>query len=101
MSIDEKWLKSYQMRAIERMIRDDIPFTTNTNIISEMFEHFIGAPACPRDECTHLMEFNSSGGGSAGISITYKCEDCGAEIEIKLLNEAITYRPPPKKSRRK
>ena len=93
--------KGYQMRAIERMIRDNVLFISNANIVLEMFEHIVGSPACPRDTCTHLMKFNSSGGGSAGISITYKCEDCGAEIEIKLLNEAITYRPPPKKSRRK
>jgi hypothetical protein len=97
----EERSKGYRMRAIERMIRDDIMFTTNTNIIQEMFEHFIGAPACPRDECTHLMKFDSSGGGAAGISITYKCEDCGAEIEIEIPNEGITYRPPPKKTRRK
>jgi len=101
MSINEKRLKGYQMRAIERMIRDNVLFISNANIVLEMFEHIVGSPACPRDTCTHLMKFDSSGGGSAGISITYKCEDCGAEIEIKLLNEAITYRPPPKKSRRK
>lgn len=92
----EERLKGYRMRAIERMIRDNIPFTTNTNIIQEMFEHFVGAPACPRDECTHLMEFDNSGGGAAGISVVYKCKDCGAEIEIRIANHAIIYRPPSK-----
>lgn len=89
-------LKGYRLRAIERMIRDNIPFTTNTNIIQTMFEHFMGAPACPRDECSCLMKFDISGGGSAGISITYKCQDCGAEIEIRIANHAIIYRPPSK-----
>lgn len=93
--------KGYQMRAIERMILDNIRFTSNTNIVLEMFEHIVGSPACPRDSCTHLMKFECSGGGAAGISITYKCEDCGAEIEIEIPNEGITYRPPPKKTRRK
>jgi hypothetical protein len=92
--------QDYRMRAIERMIRDDIPFNTNVNIIFEVFHEFIGAPACLRDDCKHMMAFHTASGSGETTTITYICKGCGGVLSIKLANDAISWRPGKKTSKK-
>ncbi len=81
--------KGYRKRAIERMIRDKIPFSANCNILHEMLEFFV-QPVCI---CGEPMQFSSGSGSGAGMTFTFKCLKCEDEFEIVLANKALRYRP--------
>lgn len=83
---------NYRERAIKRLIKLELGFTSNINIIYELMPQIITINCV---YCGKQMKVNGGGGNSSTETIEYKCPNCKARISLTLGHDSITIGEKP------
>ena len=83
---------TYDKRAIERLVELKLPFSSNCNIIVEMYKRYVSV-VCPH--CGGKMVSSGGGGNSEVQHIDYRCEkkECGTKVAFSMSHDGFSIMP--------